>query len=195
VQAEAILRWAMDARGDDVYWETVGRLGLEHLHLSVDLHGVIADGMVVGEFESVPLRVHYRIVCDPGWRARELHVADLASGASLELRTSEGSWEDADRRRSELADAVDVDLAITPFTNTLPIRRLRLEVGQSAEIAVVFVAVAPTLAFRRVRQRYTRLTSDRYLYESLESDFTCELIVDPEGLVVDYPGDWRRVFA
>jgi hypothetical protein len=86
--------------------------------------------------------------------------------------------------------------AATPFTNTLPIRRLKLAVGEAADLTVVYVAVTPTLAVRPARQRYTHLRGnedgDRYLYESLERDFKRELLVDRQGLVVDYPGIWER---
>jgi hypothetical protein len=34
--------------------------------------------------------------------------------------------------------------------------------------------------------------ADRYLYESLESDFKRELLVDLDGFVIDYPGVWQR---
>ncbi len=67
--------------------------------------------------------------------------------------------------------------------------------GESAEICVAFITV-PRLEVRVVRQRYTRLrgAGERavYLYESLESDFRSELPVDGEGLLLEYPGYFRR---
>jgi hypothetical protein len=44
-------------------------------------------------------------------------------------------------------------------------------------------------------QRYTRLeTGKRYRYESLDSDFVREIDIDDDGLVVTYPGLFRRIF-
>jgi hypothetical protein len=63
-----------------------------------------------------------------------------------------------------------VDLSITPLTNTLPIRRLKLGVGESAEIATAYVAI-PDMEASLDRQRYTRVAFDRYRYVPLDSDF------------------------
>jgi hypothetical protein len=167
----------------DVYWQATRWLALEHLQLVIQEHAITADGLIVGRVDGAPLRLQYRLTCDAGWSTTALRVDDLASGDRIELTRDE----------LDAAAAVDVDIAATPFTNTLPIRRLALDPGDAAEITVVFVAVTPALAFRPVRQRYTRLADRRYLYESLESDFKRELLVDEAGLVVDYPGIWQRV--
>src|SRR5712664_99467 len=37
------------------------------------------------------------------------------------------------------ANVCDIDLAVTPATNTLPIRRLNLEVGQSQEVTAAWL--------------------------------------------------------
>lgn len=39
--------------------------------------------------------------------------------------------------RDELAGCLDVDLRATPYSNTMPVRRLGLDVGASATIHVV----------------------------------------------------------
>ena len=88
---------------------------------------------------------------------------------------------------------MDVDLALTPFTNTLPIRRLGLGTGESAEIRVAYVEL-PAFAVTTDPQRYTCLEPERrYRYESLESGFVREIDIDVNGLVVTYPGLFRRV--
>jgi hypothetical protein len=52
----------------------------------------------------------------------------------------------------------------------------------------------PGLAVATDRQRYTCLEPNRrYRYESLDSDFTRDIEVDEDGLVVTYPGLFRRV--
>ena len=55
----------------------------------------------------------------------------------------------------ELRDCIDVDITATPFTNTLPINRLRLAPGQSADISVVYVTT-PGLDISVSAQRYSR---------------------------------------
>jgi hypothetical protein len=92
-----------------------------------------------------------------------------------------------------LSGAIDIDISITPFTNTLPIRRLNLRRGEFAEILAVYVQL-PSLDITTDRQRYTCLEyAKRYRYESVDSDFTREIEVDDHALVVTYPGLFRRV--
>ena len=91
----------------------------------------------------------------------------------------------------EYTGAIDVDLAMTPFTNTLPIRRLGLAVGAAADIIVVYVTF-PDLAVSADPQRYTRLAERTYRFESLDGGFVRDIEVDEHGLVVTYPGLFRR---
>src|SRR6185369_13060408 len=93
-----------------------------------------------------------------------------------------------------LDGAIDVDLSITPFTNTLPIRRLNLIAGQHADIRVVYLRF-PDLSLSIDRQRYTCLKSGQYRYESLDTEFTRDIDVDTDGLIVTYPGLFRRVLT
>ena len=39
-----------------------------------------------------------------------------------------------------------------------------------------------------VKQVYTRLTSVQYVYENYDGSFKANIIVDEQGLVVEYPG-------
>jgi len=88
---------------------------------------------------------------------------------------------------------IDIDLSATPFTNTLPIRRLKLKAGQSAEIVTVYILV-PALTITTDPQRYTCIEPlKRYRYESRDSDFRRDIEVDGRGLVVTYPGLFRRL--
>ena len=80
-----------------------------------------------------------------------------------------------------------------PFTNTLPIRRLGLAQGQTADIRAVYVEL-PALTVSVDPQRYTCLKPGQlYRYESLDSEFARDIDVDADGLVVTYPGLFKRV--
>jgi len=95
-----------------------------------------------------------------------------------------------------LEGCLDVDISATPFTNTLPIRRLQLQLGESAEIQVVYLAV-PEMQINCEPQRYTCLEVNPaggvYKFESLTSVFVAKLPVDADGLVLDYPQLFARV--
>jgi hypothetical protein len=187
-----------------VIWMPLGWPGAEHLVLRERPDGWLAEGHVVGvddpDATAVPYTVRYVVHCDERWHVRRVDVGVVtAEGVrTLELRADgAGHWSDgAGAPLPDLDGCPDVDIRVTPFTNTLPIRRLGLEAGASAVVRVAYVA-APAMTVAPLDQRYTRLDAGgplagRYRYESLDSGFTADLVVDGDGLVVDYPAIWRR---
>lgn len=183
----------------EVLWTPAEGTGLEHLRLHADAQGARADGLIIGVEAGRPFRLHYTLRCDAGWRTRELWIAVTAARVRHLRLTSagDGRWTDGGGAALPALDGcIDVDLTATPFTNTLPIRRLGLRPGESGEIAVAWVDAA-TLAVTAERQRYTCLETGpeggRYRFEALGGEFVAEIDVDAEGLVVAYPGLFRRV--
>jgi hypothetical protein len=112
------------------------------------------------------------------------------------LSDGEGNWASPDGRAVKYLEGCEyVDVAETPFTNTLPIWRLGLSPGESAEITVAYLDRAELQPWPEP-QCYARLEKDEegglYRFESLDGGFTADLAVDADGLVVDYPGLFRR---
>ena len=157
--------------------------------------------MVIGLETGRPFRIGYEIRCDGHWRVREVRVAAPDSERpALELLTDgEGCWKGGDGEPlPELDGCIDVDISATPFTNTLPIRRLGLKPGESEELTVVYVRV-PELLIGPERQCYGCLEAQadggHYRFEALPSGFIADLPVDADGLVLDYPGLFRRAWS
>lgn len=176
-------------------WRDWAGEGLEHLVLRAGSDGIRAEAVVIGAADDEIFAVQYRITCDAGWRTRHLEVSLLGGDRVIDLSgDGAGRWTDrSGAMLPDLAGAIDVDLTATPFTNTLPVRRLELRNGQAEVIAVVYVEI-PSLTVVARRQRYTCLEPGRrYRFESLESGFTREIEVDDDGLVRTYPGLFRRV--
>jgi uncharacterized protein len=190
----------MSAGTLEAAWSRWDGPGLEHLRLRVGEGGIEADGVVIGEKGGTCFRARYGIRCDQRWRTRELILDPLDGSDPLHLSSDgEGDWRDAlGSALPELRGCIDVDLSVTPFTNTLPIRRLDLREGESSEIAVVYVNV-PVMELGTSRQVYTCLErgpgSGLYRYEDrgVFRGFTADLPVDEYGLVLDYPGIFRRI--
>ena len=182
-------------------WRPAEGTGLEHLRLKEHGQGPLADGLIIGTTDAGPFRVHYRILCDARWRVRELTVLSLmdeGEGARLSA-DGEGRWTTAGGEPAlGLDGCIDVDISATPFTNTLPIQRLKLGPGESEDIRVAYVSV-PTLEVNADPQRYTRLEQDEsgatYRFESLDGGFTADLPMDADGLVLDYPGLFERTYS
>ena len=147
-------------------------------------------GTVLTHEAGQPIELRYAVTVDAAWATMGVEVlVSVAGGDPREPVELGALWSGAERP-PEYRDSVDVDLSFTPATNTLPIRRLGLDVGEEAEIQVAWL-VWPELAVRPVRQRYARLAEDRYRYT--QDDFEAELTVDEHGLVLDYEGLWRAI--
>ncbi len=142
---------------------------------------------------EVPCHIEYAVAVDHQWRAREARtVITTPSGVRetvLRSHPTDG-WELDGIPAPYLETCDDIDLGWTPATNTIPIRRLELEVGESASIHAAWMRF-PELDIVGNEQQYTRLSSDRWRYRSGDSDF--ELVTDPySGLVLEYGDDlWR----
>ena len=184
----------------NIMWIPWAGPGLEHLHLLQNDDKIAADSIIIGVNDRTPFRLWYEMVCDANWRVRELGLIHLSGkGKNIKVRSDgEGHWTTISGEAiSSLDGCIDVDISVTPFTNTLPIRRLALTSGQSAELLVAYITI-PGIELRPERQRYTCLALNDhgglYRYESLASGFSAELPVDGDGLVMDYPGLFRRVW-
>ena len=178
-----------------ILWKPWEDPGLEHLHLTSAGDDILADGVVLGLADRVPFRVRYAVQCDAQWRVRAVRIDMLdAANRRLDLYADgAGHWtNDAGAELPGLAGCFDVDISATPFTNTLPIRRLALAPGAAADITVVYIDL-PALTAQPAMQRYTRLPDDRYRFEARGNGFTADLPVDADGLVLDYPGLFRRI--
>jgi uncharacterized protein len=168
--------------------------GLEHLVLGAEEDLVRAYSIVIGKADDQPFLAQYFVRCDRKWRTSSIELGLLPYGQAVALGSDgQGNWRDHNGKLPALEGAIDVDITCTPFTNTLPIRRLGLEAGQSADITVAYIDV-PSLNVTADPQRYTCLEPmRRYRFESLDSDFVREIEVDEHGLVTLYPGQFRRV--
>lgn len=181
----------MTARERIARWTDWDGKGFEHLSVSQDDDGIVAESVVIGQSVKHRYGLRYRLRIDLSWRVREVEI-QMVRGPKLHILSDGlGHWRNADGAEiARLAGCIDVDIAATPFTNTLPIRRLALSIGATETIEVAFVSL-PGLAVEAVRQRYTRLAEHRFLYEGLSTGFAAELDVDDEGIVGDYPGTFR----
>jgi uncharacterized protein len=171
----AVLWQASDGGGDLCVLEPAGK-------------GHRLRGTALTHEAKQPIEIRYSVTVDAAWATRDVEVLVAFAGGDLREPVELGGLWSGGERPPGLEGCVDVDLSFTPATNALPVRRLELEVGEEAEIAVAWLRW-PELRVERVVQRYTRLGKDRYRYT--QDEFKAELLVDEHGLVLEYEGMWR----
>ncbi|HWA41996.1 MAG TPA: putative glycolipid-binding domain-containing protein [Hypericibacter adhaerens] len=182
------------------FWASLQGPGMEQLRIRLDPVENVAHSLVMGIEDGLPYRLHYKIKWGSDWRIRKLALESHTTDGMRERifkSDGRGHWrDDQGEPQPELDGCIDVDIAVTPFTNSFPVRRLELAPGQSQEIRVLYVSV-PGLAVKPVTQRYTcrEQANGRHkvTYEGYPAGFSADLELDRDGLVIDYPDLFRRV--
>lgn len=176
-------------------WRRLGpEAGLERFELLRGPGTWALQGTILASGEHGPTEARYEVICDAGWRTRQAEVAirDALGDRGLRLNVQDGRWFADGRELEAVRGCVDVDLGWSPSTNTLPIRRLGLALGQKSGPIVAAWVRFPQLAVEPLPQQYERIGETRYRYTSRDGAFTADLAIDDEGLVIDYSGVWER---
>jgi hypothetical protein len=115
-------------------------------------------------------------------------------------RTEDGIWlidhGDGTTQRNSFDGAIDVDVYGAVTFNALPIRRLGLHRKPAEYELPVLCLTLPDLSLRLVRQTYRTVSvSDdgAVINYSEGDDFDADLVVDRDGMIIDFPGRARRI--
>lgn len=185
----------MTPNARSVAWVKEDPFGVEFADASLSADSLSAQGVAVGTDPS-PYRLDYSLESGESFVTTRLQVTARGEGweHTLDLRRSAaGEWSAADTELPDLGGALDCDLGLSPLTNSMPVlRHGLLEPGELVDFLMAWVSV-PDLAVHRSLQRYVPLGEGVVRYESLDDDFTAEIVFDSDGLVVDYPGIAKRL--
>ncbi len=193
-----------------IAWVKEGATGLEFADVEIDDGRMRATGVAIGS-DPLPYRLDYRFDSRSRYVTKRIEVEAHGQGWRRMLslkRDKAGEW-DAEWEThgeallrpptgdmTELREALDCDLALSPLTNTMPVlRHGLLRGGGPVDFLMAWISV-PDLSVIPSRQRYTFVRGDELMsivrYESASRDFVAELLFDEDGLVVDYPGIGHR---
>jgi uncharacterized protein len=170
------------------------RSGFEVAYFQAAPGGWRIDGTTAAVEDGQTWIVGYSIRLDTAWLTREARATSrTASGSreSLLACDGQGRWRVDGVPAPHLDGCLDVDLESSALTNTLPVHRLGLAAGSHAATPAAYVR-ALDLRAERLEQSYARLPDEaghqRYRYAAPAFGFTCTLVYDSSGLVLDYPG-------
>ena len=175
-----------------ILWRRIDQPGHETVRLLPRETGWALSGSAVFVDDARPCRLDYLVACDVGWRTVSARVTGSIGQLTIDVAITvdtQGRWWMNEREVPAVAGAIDVDLNFSPSTNLLPIRRLKLDVGQSAAVRAAWLRF-PSFALEPFDQTYARLGPTRYRYESA-GGFAAELDVDASGFVTRYGDIWQ----
>lgn len=192
-----------------VLWKGTDEWRAEVAQLELGDDRLTATGTQLG-IDPLPYRVDYELETGAQWLTRRLQVTATGDGwvRRLDLRSDgAGHWEstssvegdvDLPSPGGDLAaveGALDCDLAYSPLTNLMPVRRHQLDRNPGTVDFLMAWVSLPDLAVHLSPQRYQHLDTSLVRYLSTDSDFQADLELDSEGLVINYPGLAQRVSA
>jgi hypothetical protein len=177
-------------------WRRIDGLTLEVLRLYMDNGAGSRASSRLIDASLQPFVIDYEWELDRDWRTRRVSIrTDSADRNALVIeRAGETSWQVNGASRSDLDGCDEVDLSITPFCNTLMIKRVALVPGSIADAMTLYVSF-PELTSVPSRQRYERLdaTTVRYVDLGAVRGFQATLTLDEDRFVRNYENLFERV--
>ena len=178
-------------------WRRLDLPGREEAYAARTASGWRLTGELTIEEAATSAALRYEIACDEAWRTRSALIEGLANGTPVRFALAadgEGHWTRDGRDVPEVSGALDVDLGFTPATNMLPIRRLSLDVGESAPVQSAWLRF-PELRLELLKQTYTREAEHQFRYRALVDGepFVARLDTDDLGRVLRYEGLWEAI--
>ncbi len=178
-----------------IVWRQLDQSGVEYAKLvAVDGEWYLTGSVVVVQ-DTMPCELRYRVVIDHRWHTVNADIRGTLGLQPVSIQIANDpqlGWAMNGGLCAGLDGCIDIDLSFTPATNTLPIRRLGLTIGESADVSVAWLRF-PEMALERMDQRYTRTGESTYRFESGGGTFMREITVNADGVVLTYPGLWERL--
>jgi hypothetical protein len=174
-----------------IIWRRLDMPGHETVRVYGDKDGWYLDGAAVFLYEGKPCRLEYLIECDTDWQTAFVSLDGWVGDEAVEIEidvNQENVWSLNGEEIEAVEGCIDIDLNFSPVTNTLPIRRLNIGVGESATVKAAWLRF-PSFELETLEQTYTRLDETTYRYES-GGGFIRELKVNEAGFMTDYPDYW-----
>ena len=178
----------------NISWQGKAYHSLENCILINTENGFEVNSIITGLHEQIIYRVEYFIKTNKNWEVVFFEIMSNLSGKSQSFNfksDGKGNWTSNDKPNGQFTGCIDIDISLTPFTNTLPINRLNLSKNEQQKINVLYIDIL-NRQIKSVQQRYTRLSKYQYKYENVPNDFEAIITVDDFGLVVNYPDLFER---
>jgi hypothetical protein len=124
-----------------VVWKSLLINGTEHCALWRTANGWKMKGTVVGVLKyQRPMLAHCEVYCNTDWLTRRVQVYGTIGKEPIALALTvenRGAWLRSGQELIDLRWSDDVDLAVTPATNTLPIRLCLAKTLRSTHVALL----------------------------------------------------------
>lgn len=175
------------------HWRALEHEGDDTCRLSRVDHGWLLVGHARFRKQDGFAALDYVVRCDPDWHSLGADVAGKHEDREISLRLERHAddWVLNGEPQPQVVGATDVDLAFTPATNLMPLRRLAATPQHRLETRAAWLRY-PNCDLRVLDQTYDAGQSAELVsYHAVQTDYATQLCVDQSGFVTLYPGLWE----
>lgn len=178
-----------------IIWRRFEAIGAGHEYARVFFEDSkrFLDGTAIFVYEKRFCRLDYKIECDVNWQTVSAQVSGFVGMEKIEIGIAVDAkkcWTINGKANPQTANCTDIDLNFSPVTNTLPVRRLNLQIGEKAEVRAAWLRF-PSFKLEVLKQTYERIAENVFHYESAGGKFKTEIEINDFGLVINYPNLWE----
>ena len=180
-------------KSQNIIWRGIYLPGHEACRIFSKSDEWYLEGAAIFSHDHEPCLLAYEVVCQSNWNTVRANVSGWVAKTAVNIDLAvdrDHRWQLNGIEYPTVAGCIDLDLNFSPSTNLLPIRRLKLPVGQGAEVKAAWLRF-PSFELEPLSQVYRRIDESTYRYESGQGRFVADLKVNSVGFVTDYPDLWR----
>ncbi|WP_406268908.1 putative glycolipid-binding domain-containing protein [Nocardia sp. NBC_00881] len=179
-------------------WRAPDASRMESVRVTLNGNRIRATGRMIGGAgaDHPPFSASYDLVTDENGRTKRLSLRTTTAAGERQAsiaRDEENYWlvdAGGNHVRSTFAGALDVDVVLSPFFNTLPIRRYDLQHAvEAVQVPVVYVRL-PDLLVQEATLIYSSAAEGISVLSPVSS---ATVTVDADGFLLDYPGLAERI--
>jgi hypothetical protein len=179
------------ADASSMLWRRIDAPGHDACRLERANDGWRLQGAAVFRGKEGPTFLAYCVQCDALWRTVEGRVRGFVGARTIEavIARRGSAWTLDGAQVPGLDHLQDLDLAFTPATNILQLRRVPIAAQETVPLDVAwFEAGAGSLT--ELPQTYERRGPNAFWYRAPSVGYEGLLELAPNGFIRDYPNLW-----
>src|SRR5436190_1246392 len=124
----------------NILWSGIEYYSLENCIVDSD-DSIIVNSTIVGFYNEKIYRIEYLIRLNKSWETYYCLIKSQFNDEikELEFEKDQNKWSLNGKYIDSFDGCTDVDIPLTPLTNSLPINRLKLSLGQEENIDIIYI--------------------------------------------------------
>ncbi len=126
-----------------VIWKGIYYNSLEYFQLAESEQTITAISRIIGTHKSIAYFVHYNLKIGKEWNILNFEIEWEVNNHTKKISGAKenNEWTINNKIEPHFQGFQFIDISLSPFTNTLPINNLHLNIGQQKEISVIYIDI------------------------------------------------------